>query len=379
MSKTSENNAIGKRSAREIISADRIIPLAILVILCAFIGIINPQFFTWTKWQNTFMQVSNVGIIALGAMLVITSGGLDFTAGDGVTLAGTFTAMVFVLFNTNLGFTYGMSWVTNLMAIIAGVGMGAIMGGISGLIITKLKIQPFITTLAMMTIIKGFMLFLSEGRIIHLDVAGATFKKIGQGIIPFPGALGTSAQGNVQGIPVAFVIFVAIAIIIAILLKRTRFGQAIFAMGGNEEAARLAGVRVDWYRFWVFTLAGALTGAGAIITLARAASIGISLGGTTLLMDVVAAAVIGGTSVSGGKCNVFGVIVGAFIIVTITSALNYLNIDTNWRTAVKGFIILAALCIDIVAKRISQRAQEREAIRLAEERHQKLGIGIEKN
>ncbi len=359
------------------------IPLVILVVLCAFIGIINPQFFTWTKWQNTLLQVSSVGIIALGSMLVITSGGLDFTAGDGVTLAGTFAAMVFVLFNKDLGFNNTLvqngAMLTNTVAVIAGVGMGAVMGSISGLIITKLKIQPFITTLAMMTIIKGFMLFLSEGRIIHLDVEGATFIQIGQGIIPFPGQAGTmiDAMGNaqVQGIPVGFVIFIVIAVIISLLLHRTRFGQAIFAMGGNEEAARLAGVRVDWYRFWTFVVVGMLTGCGAMITLARAASIGISLGGTTLLMDVVAAAVIGGTSVSGGKCNVFGVIVGAFIIVTITSALNYLNVDTNWRTAVKGFIILAALCIDIGAKRVSQRAQEREAIRLAEERHAKLGIG----
>ena len=284
------------------------------------------------------MQVSGVGIIALGSMLVITSGGLDFTAGDGVTLAGTFAAMLFVVFNTDLGFNNDLipngAILTNAMAVIAGVGMGAVMGAVSGVIITRLRIQPFITTLAMMTIIKGFMLFLSEGRIIHLDVSGATFTQIGQGIIPFPGELRLNSMGNVQGIPVAFIIFICIAIIISIILHRTRFGQAIYAMGGNEEAARLAGVRVDWYRFWTFVVAGMLTGCGAIITLARAASIGISLGGTTLLMDVVAAAVIGGTSVSGGKCNVFGVVIGAFIIVTITSApvsYTHLTLPTTTR------------------------------------------------
>jgi ribose/xylose/arabinose/galactoside ABC-type transport system permease subunit len=333
---------------RRAINSEKIIPLLIFIPLCLLIGTINPTFFTWKTWQNIMMQVSNVGIIAFGAMFVITSGGLDFTAGEGVSLAGVFAATVFVA-----------SKMDNTATILAGLAMGAIMGAVNGLLIIKMKIQPFIATLSVMTIIKGFLLFLSEGVIIHFDVEGATFTRIGQGIIPFPSCMGLSDSGEIQGIPIAFVIYMCIAVIVYFLLHKTRFGQATLAMGGNEEAARLAGVRVDFYRFWVYVFAGLMTGAGAIITLARVASIGISLGGTTLLMDVVAAAVIGGTSVSGGRCNVFGVVIGTFLVVCITSALIYLQIDPNWRDVVKGIIILVALLIDGIAAKVRQYASLR--------------------
>lgn len=326
---------------RRFFTREKLIPLVIFAALCLVIGVVNPTFFIWQTWQNILMQVSNIGIIALGAMFVITSGGLDFTAGHGVSLAGIFAATAFV-----------SSQMNNVATILAGLAMGAIMGAVNGIIVTKLKIQPFITTLSVMTIIQGFLLFMSEGVIIHVDVEGATFTQIGQGIIPFSG-VELNAAGGVQGIPVAFLIFMGIAVATFFLLHKTQFGQATLAMGGNEEAARLAGVKVDWYRFWVYVFAGLMTGAGAVITLARVASIGISLGGTTLLLDVVAAAVIGGTSVAGGKCNIFGVVIGTFIVICITSALTYLNIDTNWRDVVKGLIILIALSIDPIADKIS--------------------------
>ena len=332
---------------KRVFNRDKLIPLAIFVPLCIIIGAVNPTFFEWATWQNIFMQVSNVGIIALGAMLVITSGGLDFTAGEGVSLAGIFAATAFVASGMN-----------NVPTILAGLAMGAMIGAANGLLVTKLRIQPFIATLSVMTIIKGFLLFLSEGVIIHFDVAGATFTKLGQGVIPFPGAK-LSVTGQVQGVPIAFIIFMGIAVGVYFLLHRAKLGQAAFAMGGNEEAARLAGVKVDWYRFWVFVFAGVMTGMGSLITLARVASIGISLGGTTLLLDVVAAAVIGGTAVSGGRCNIFGVVIGTFIIICITSALIFLNIDTNWRDVVKGVIILIALCMDYIVTRVSERASVR--------------------
>jgi ribose/xylose/arabinose/galactoside ABC-type transport system permease subunit len=202
------------------------------------------------------------------------------------------------------------------------------------------------------------LLFISEGTIIHLDVEGATFTNLGQGIVPFPGSMGTNDHGNPQGIPVAFLIYMGVAILGYILLHRTKFGQAVYAMGGDEEAARLSGVRVDFYRFFVFVFAGMCTGMGSIITLARVASIGISLGGTKLLMDVVAAAVIGGTSVSGGRSNVFGVVIGTFIIICLSSALIYLKVDTNWRDVVKGVIILAALFINVAVKSFNIRTRK---------------------
>jgi uncharacterized membrane protein len=155
-----QTESVSKASMlRRAITSEKIIPLLIFIPLCLLIGAINPTFFTWKTWQNIMMQVSNVGIIAFGAMFVITSGGLDFTAGEGVSLAGVFAATVFVA-----------SKMDNTATILAGLAMGAIMGAVNGLLIIKMKIQPFIATLSVMTIIKGFLLFLSEGVIIHFDV-----------------------------------------------------------------------------------------------------------------------------------------------------------------------------------------------------------------
>lgn len=349
-----ESNVSKKKLAfLRFFNRDRLIPLCILLVLCLFIGIINPVFFTWATWQNILKQVSNVGIIALGAMFVVASGGLDFTAGDGVSLAGVLAAMTFVA-----------SGYSTVATIVVGVLVGALMGVANGLIVTKLHIQPFVTTLAMMTVIKGVMLLLAEGTIIHLDIPEANFVQVGQAIIPIFGAE--------QGIPVPFAIFMFMALLATLLLHKTRFGQAVLALGGNEEAARLNGVKVEWYRFLVFVVAGTFTGVGAVITLARVGSIGITLGGTPLLMNVVAAAVIGGTSVSGGKCNVFGVVCGSFIIICISSMLTYLNIDANWRDVVKGVIILVALIIDVSAKHFASIREARAMAKLKEEAHKKL-------
>ena len=328
-------------------SRDKLIPLAMFALLSLVIGISNPMYFTWGNWQNMLMQVSNVGIIALGAMIVVTSGGLDFTAGEGVSLAGTFAATTFVF-----------TRMSNPPTIIAGIIMGSAMGAVNGLLITKMRLPPFIATLSMMTIIKGALLFLAEGSIIHIDVPGSTFTRIGQGVIPFPGGRQT-LTGAALGMPIAFLIFMGVAVAVYFLIHRTKFGQAMFAMGGNEEAARLAGVKVDFYRFWVYVAAGTLTGIGAVITLARVASIGISLGGTTLLLDAVAAAVIGGTSVSGGRCTVFGVVIGTFIVICITSALIFLNVDPNWREIVKGLIILVALGMNYIVTSAGDSAKAR--------------------
>ena len=178
------------------LSKELMIPLIIFAAICVFIGVINPLFFTWQTWQNILMQVSNVGIIAFGATFVITSGGLDFTAGEGVSLAGVVAATVFVSSN-----------MSNTATILTGVAVGALIGAVNGLLITKLDIQPFIATLSMMTVIKGFLLFVAEGTIIHMDVEGSTFKQIGQGLIEFKW-MGRNASGGVQGFPVAFITYV---------------------------------------------------------------------------------------------------------------------------------------------------------------------------
>ncbi len=335
---------------------DQLIPVCILILICIVTGIANPVFFTWATWQNILMQVSNVGIIALGAMFVVASGGLDFTAGDGVSLAGAAAAFTFLATGYNV-----------VLTVLAAILTGTAIGAANGFIITKMKINPFVTTLAMMTVIKGVMLVVSEGHIIKLDGPESNFCMIGRGIIPI--------FGKNSGLPVAFVIFMCMAVIAAVLLRKTRFGMATLAMGGNEEAARLNGVKIKMFRFAVFAVAGTFTGIGAVITLARVGGMGITLGGTVLLMDVMAAVVIGGTSPAGGKCSVFGVVIGSFIIIIISTMLTYVHIDTNWRDVVKGAIILAALVIDVVGKKMAAAREAKAMAALKAEHRASLAAG----
>lgn len=158
-------------------------------------------------------------------------------------------------------------------------------------------------------------------------------------------------QGVLFGwLPVSFIIFLAVCLLGYIILNRTRMGVYVYAMGGNENAAVYAGVNIRWYKFLVYVFAGLCTGIGAVVTCSRVAVVSSSISGD-VLMDGIASAVIGGTSVSGGKGTISGTIAGVLIMGLITTSLTYLNVDTLLRDVVKGLIIIAALLIDTVANR----------------------------
>ena len=208
--------------------------------------------------------------------------------------------------------------------------MGLLIGLCSGLLITKLKLPPFIATFAMMSVLQGLALLISEGR---------------QYLITDKAALWVG-QGYLFGIvPVPFVIFLLICGAGYLLLNRTKMGVYIYAMGGNEEAAVYAGVQVNRYKLLVYVFAGFCTGVASVITTTRIALISASVSGD-ILMDAISAVVIGGTSVSGGKGTVSGTIAGVLIMGLISAALTYLNVDTLLRNVVKGVVIILALLLD---------------------------------
>lgn len=292
---------------------------SILLALVVLVGIINPLFIRWDNLNGILQQIAPMGIVALGAMFVIITGGIDLSAGSGISFAGVLAGVMYFKTSENL-------FVLIIVSIIAGAALGAL----NGLIITKFKLQPFIVTLATMAIAQGLTLLVSEGKIAFLNHPGTLVIGSGQlfGVISVP-----------------FLIFICMCLITWVLLNHTRMGIYTFALGGNEEAARFSGIGINKYRFFVYFYAGICTGVGALITICRIGQIAPGMAGT-ILLDAIAATVIGGTSVQGGRGTVFGTMLGVLIIGVVYNSLTFLNIPVVGQEAIKGIVILIALVID---------------------------------
>lgn len=313
----------------EHMNAARMAPLYILVGMIVVLSVMNGEFLKMATFKNLFHSVAAVGIVAIGAMMVIITGGIDFTTGYGVAVAGVSAGVLYIQSDFNLA-----------VLIITGIAVGVAVGMINGLIITKLKVPPFIATLAMMSVLQGLSLLISQGKRLLIDDPAALF--IG--------------QGELFGVvPVSFIVFILICIVGYILLWRTKFGIYVFTMGGNEEAAVYAGVNVKKYKLLVYVFAGFCVGVASVVTMSRVALITPNISGS-ILMDAIASAIIGGTSVSGGKGTILGTVLGVLIMGLISTLMTYLNVDTLLRDVVKGGIIIVALFFDSFANKAAQRA-----------------------
>lgn len=315
-----------KDTKKGFISApQRVVPFIILALLIIVLSISSPKFLQMSTFRNLFQSVAATGIVAVGAMFVLITGGIDFTAGFGLATAAVTAGAVYVYFGRNV-------WALLITGIVAGTFIGAV----NGIIISKLKVPPFITTLAMMSVLQGISLFISEGRQILIKEQATLF--IGQGVL-------------FGWFPFAFVIFLAVCLIGALILNRTKMGVYVYAMGGNENAAVYAGVNVAHYKFLVYVFAGFCTGVASVVSCSRVALVSSSIS-SDILMDAISSAVIGGTSSSGGKGTITGTIAGTLIMGLISTALTYLNVDMLLRDVVKGLVIIAALMIDAAVNRV---------------------------
>jgi len=290
--------------------------------------VLNPNFMQFANIRNIFGQVGGIGIVALGAMVVITSGGIDFTAGFGVALCGVVGGAFFLANESNA-----------LLFIITCIATGIIIGIVNGLLITRLKLQPFIITLSMMAVIQGVMQYLSEGRMIHLTRPSLQF--IGSGMV-------------FDVIPFTFVLFAVMSCIAAFIMRKTKMGAYVISLGSNEEALKLSGVNVGLCRFLVYVFAGLCTGIGAVVMVTRIATVTPSISGN-ILLDAIASTVIGGTSMSGGRSSVIGTIIGVLIIGIIGNALTMLSVPPRMQDVVKGIIIFIALYLDIAINRYQNK------------------------
>ena len=301
--------------------------LMIIVLVSAAMSIASKDFFTGDNWQAMFLGMSVESIVAVGMTILMVSGGFDLSVGSTMALAGAVTA-----------FCLAQS-VPVPVAIAAGLGVGVAIGVINGLIVAKIGINPFITTLAMMSIVRGVLLPAAQGR----NIAGLPegFKIIGQGSV----LQGTDLQ-------VQYPIVIAAVLVIAgdLLLRKSRFFRQNYYIGGNEKAAVLSGISVNFIKVFNYALVGFLAGLGGIVMTARLGTASVTAG-TGLELQVITAVIIGGASLQGGEGTVLGSFLGALLMTIVVGSLTFLGVDPYWNTLVIGATLLIAVLIDTLGRR----------------------------
>ncbi|MBX2882062.1 MAG: ABC transporter permease [Granulosicoccus sp.] len=291
--------------------------LAIVVIALAVIfSLINPRFATVANFLNILTQASYYIIIAVGMTFVITSGGIDLSVGALLALV------------TVVGFALITGGMNPLLAVLIMFTLGALLGAITGFLIAYIKIPPFIATLAMMVGLRGFALVHSGGDM-HFGL---------------PSSITWLGQGEVAGIPVPVIISIVFALFGAWLFNYTRFGLHVRAIGGDRESARLSGVPADKIELMVYTIMGLVTALGGLVMIARIDSTQATIG-TSMEIHVIAAVIIGGTSLFGGRGTIFGTVLGALLLAMMTNALVIAGVDFYWQLVVMGAIVLIAVAI----------------------------------
>lgn len=294
-------------------------PLLALIVLIIFVSILSPSFLSLTNLMNLMRQVSTNALIAFGMTFVIITGGIDLSVGSTLALSSAIMAGMIV------------NGIDPLIAMTVSLIAGFILGAVNGLLITKGKLVPFIATLATMTIYRGATLVLTDGKpITGLD---ETF------IFQFMG------RGYFFGIPFPIVITLVVFALLFVLLHKMSFGRKTFAIGGNEKASFIAGVKSNKIKIFVYSISGVLASLAGIILTSRLNS-AQPTAGESYEMDAIASVVLGGTSMSGGKGRIFGTLIGALIIGTLNNGLNLLGVSTFYQQIVKGIVIIIAVLID---------------------------------
>lgn len=309
----------------------RLLAFAGLIVLFIGFSLASPNFFQFDNIVGILIATAVNGVLALGVTYVIITSGIDLSIGTVMTLSAVMTGV----FITN--------WhMPVVLGVLAGLATGGLCGVVNGLVIAKLKVPPFIATLGMLNIAKGLSLVISGLKPIYFNDT-PIFNQIAMGSI-----LGSIIPGF--DIPNAVLILFGAAIIAAVILGKTVLGRYTFALGSNEEATRLSGVNVDRWKIIVYALCGIFAGLGGVMMAARLNSAQPSLG-QGYELDAIAAAVIGGTSLSGGEGTMLGTIIGAFIISTLTNGLRILSVPQEWQTVVTGAIVILAVYGDIIRRR----------------------------
>ncbi|WP_237150608.1 ABC transporter permease subunit [Planococcus rifietoensis] len=297
----------------------KIAPFIGLILIIIIITAINPSFLSMSNILNVLRQVSINALIAFGMTFVILTGGIDLSVGSILALTGAVTAGMMA------------SGIDPILAMLLGLFLGAVLGAINGVIIAKGKVAPFIATLATMTIYRGLTLVYTEGRPISGLGDSMSFQMLGKGYF--------------LGIPVPVVTMLISFGILYFILKKTTFGRRVYAVGGNEEASVLSGINADRIKIYVYSLVGALAALASLILTSRLNS-AQPTAGQMFELDAIAAVVLGGTSLTGGRGWIVGTLIGALIIGVLNNGLNLIGVSSFFQQVVKGAVILLAVLLD---------------------------------
>ncbi|RIJ63887.1 ribose ABC transporter permease [Rummeliibacillus sp. TYF005] len=294
-------------------------PLLGLLLIIIIISFMSPSFLTATNIFNVLRQVSISALIAFGMTFVILTGGIDLSVGSTLALTGAISAGLLA---------GGMD---PFLAMLIGLLLGAVLGAVNGFIIAKGKVAPFIATLATMTIYRGLTLVYTDGKPVSGLGDSLAFQMFGKGYF--------------LGIPVPVITMLIAFLVLYFILRKTTFGRRVYAIGGNEEASRLSGINVDRITIAVYSLTGMLAALSALILTSRLNS-AQPTAGQSYELDAIAAVVLGGTSLTGGRGWIFGTLVGALIIGVLNNGLNLIGVSSFFQQVVKGVVILIAVLID---------------------------------
>lgn len=296
--------------------------LVMLATLLILMSLTSKEFLTLNNLTNVARQVSIFAIIGTGMTFVIITAGIDLSVGSQLALTGC-VAMT-IIDKTNGDF----------LGIAAGILVGAICGAVNGITVSRFRVPPFIATLAGLTVYRGLSLVITNGL----------------PIIKFEGNFRFIGQGVIAGIPVPVIIMVIVVIGMQLVLSRTAFGAYIYAVGGNEEAARLSGIKVAWVKFWAYVLCGFLSGLSGMILMARLSSAQPAVG-EGFELDAIAAVVLGGTSLMGGRGAVWSTLIGALVIGILSNGMNLMGVHSHYQLVAKGVLIVLAVVLDDYLKR----------------------------
>lgn len=313
--------------------------LGSLVVLTAVFSLTSNAFFSIDNAMTIALQVTSIGLLGIGATCVIITGGIDLSVGSVLALSGVVAALAVKEYNFPI-------W----LAMVAGILTGTICGLLNGIAVTRLKLPPFIATLGMMLIARGFALQITGARAV--SGLGEAFGQLGNGALLRIESMGDDGFPNVTfpGIPYPVILMVVIAIAVSYMLNRSVLGRHIYAVGSNADAARLSGVNVDRVTVFTYILSGTLAGLTGCVLMSRLVT-GQPNEGVMYELDAIASAVIGGTSLIGGVGTISGTAIGAFVIGILRNGLNMNGVSAFIQQIIIGFVILGTVWIDQLRNR----------------------------
>ncbi|MBN3801748.1 ABC transporter permease [Paraburkholderia sp. Ac-20336] len=300
--------------------------VAAFVAICIALSSMNPYFLTINNLLNILQQVSINGLLAIGMTFVILAGGIDLSVGSVLAFAGMVAASVVA----------GDAPHAPFLAVVAGVAVGVASGALNGLVIARFRVPAFVVTLGMLSIARGATQIYNDG----MPISGLSdaFLLIG--------------QGKVAGVPIPVLIFLALFAASLVVLRYSRFGRYVYAVGGNEKSARASGVPTRLILLSVYAICGGCAGLAGVVLNARTTS-ALTQAGVGYELDAIAAVVIGGTSLSGGIGGVAGTLFGVLIIGVINNGLDLMGVSSYYQQVIKGAVIVCAVLLDIAARRES--------------------------